>query len=44
MRINCDSDGVFVIILINKLLSLRGLLKLMRCEVSVNPNSCMKTS
>ena len=36
--------GVFVIILIKKLLSLRGLLKLMRCEMSVDPNSCMKAS
>lgn len=36
--------GVFVIILIKKLLSLRGLLKLMRWEVSVDPNSCMKAS
>lgn len=35
--------SVFVIILIEKLLSLRGLLKL-SCEVSVDPNSCMKAS
>lgn len=34
--------GVFVIILIKKLLSLRGLLKLMRWEVSVDLNSCTK--
>ena len=34
--------GVFVIILIKKLLSLRGLLKLMRCEASVDLNSCIK--
>ena len=36
--------GVFVIILIKKLLSLRGLLKLMRWEVIVDPDSCMKAS